>query len=126
MILRLVNGVLVMGLLVSAYFLYALEHKARSAEREIVLLGAQIGDERENIKLLTAEWSMLTRPDRIEHLAAKHLKLGVVGPLQRISESEIDGRVPAEPIIAPGTPGTDQIGDMLREQGSAPTDAASP
>jgi hypothetical protein len=126
MILRLVNGVLVMGLLVSAYFLYALEHKTRSAEREIVLLGAQIGDERENIKLLTAEWSMLTRPDRIEHLAAKHLKLGVVGPLQRISESEIDARVPAEPIIAPGTPGTDQIGDMLREQGSAPTDAASP
>ena len=126
MILRLVNGVLVMGLLVSAYFLYALEHKTRSAEREIVLLGAQIGDERENIKLLTAEWSMLTRPERIEHLAAKHLKLGVVGPLQRISESEIDARVPAEPIIAPGTPGTDQIGDMLREQGSAPTDAASP
>jgi hypothetical protein len=126
MILRLVNGVLVMGLLVSAYFLYALEHRTRSAEREIVLLGAQIGDERENIKLLTAEWSMLTRPDRIEYLAAKHLKLGVVGPLQRISESEIDARVPAEPIIAPGTPGTDQIGDMLREQGSAPTDAASP
>jgi hypothetical protein len=126
MILRLVNGVLVTGLVVSAYFLYALEHKTRSAERERVLLGAEIGDERENIKLLTAEWSMLTRPDRIEHLAAKHLKLGVVGPLQRISESEIDARVPAEPIIAPGTPGTDQIGDMLREQGSAPTDAASP
>jgi hypothetical protein len=126
MILRLVNGVLVTGLVVSAYFLYALEHKTRSAERELVLLGAEIGDERENIKLLTAEWSMLTRPDRIEHLAAKHLKLGVVGPLQRISESEIDARVPAEPIIAPGTPGTDQIGDMLREQGSAPTDAASP
>jgi hypothetical protein len=126
MILRLVNGVLVTGLVVSAYFLYALEHKTRSAERELVLLGAEIGDERENIKLLSAEWSMLTRPDRIEHLAAKHLKLGVVGPLQRISESEIDARVPAEPIIAPGTPGTDQIGDMLREQGSAPTDAASP
>jgi cell division protein FtsL len=126
MILRLVNGALVIGLLVSAYFLYALEHKTRSAEREIALLGAQIRDERENIKLLTAEWSLLTRPDRIEHLAAKHLKLEVVGPLQRISESEIDARVPPEPVIAPGTPGTDQIGDMLREQGSASTDAASP
>jgi cell division protein FtsL len=121
-----VNGALVIGLLVSAYFLYALEHKTRSAEREIALLGAQIRDERENIKLLTAEWSLLTRPDRIEHLAAKHLKLEVVGPLQRISESEIDARVPPEPVIAPGTPGTDQIGDMLREQGSASTHAASP
>ena len=126
MILRLVNGILVLGLLVSAYYAYALEHKARSAERETALIGAQIRDERENIKLLTAEWSLLTRPDRIEHLAAKHLKLGVVGPQQRISESEIDTRVPAEPIIAPGTPGTDQIGDLLREQGSAPADAAAP
>jgi cell division protein FtsL len=126
MILRLLNGVLVVGLLVSAYFLYALEHKTRSAEREILLLGAQIRDERENIKLLTAEWSLLTRPDRIEHLAAKHLKLQVIGPLQRISESEIDTRVPAEPVIAPGTPGTDPIGDILREQGSPPADAATP
>jgi cell division protein FtsL len=126
MILRLVNAILVLGLLVSAYYAYTLEHKTRGAERDVVLLNAQIKDERENIKLLSAEWSLLTRPDRIEHLAAKHLKLEVVGPLQRISESEIDTRVPAEPIIAPGTPGTDQIGDMLREQGSAPADAATP
>jgi hypothetical protein len=98
----------------------------RGAERDVALLNAQIKDERENIKLLSAEWSLLTRPDRIEHLAAKHLKLEVVGPLQRIPESEIDARVPAEPIIAPGTPGTDQIGDMLRDQGSAPADAATP
>jgi cell division protein FtsL len=126
MILRLINGTLVLGLLVSAYYAYALEHKTRSAERDIVLLSAQIREERENIKLLTAEWSLLTRPDRIEHLAAKHLKLGVVGALQRISESDMDTRVPAEPVIAPGTPGTDQIGDMLREQGSAPADAVTP
>jgi cell division protein FtsL len=126
MILRLVNAILVLGLLVSAYYAYTLEHKTRGAERDIALLNAQIKDERENIKLLSAEWGLLTRPDRIEHLAAKHLKLEVVGPQQRISESEIDARVPAEPIIVPGTPGTDQIGDMLREQGSAPADAATP
>jgi cell division protein FtsL len=124
MILRLLNGVLVVGLLVSAYFLYALEHKTRNAEREIALLSAQIRGERENIKLLSAEWSLLTRPDRIEHLAAKHLKLEVLSPLQRISESDIDARVPAEPVIAPGTPGTDPIGDMLRSKGSPPADDA--
>ncbi|MGH6875409.1 MAG: cell division protein FtsL [Aestuariivirgaceae bacterium] len=126
MILRLVNGLLVVGLLVSAYFVYALEHKTRSAEREIGLLNAQIRDERENIKLLTAEWSLLTRPDRIEHLAAKHLKLEVVGPMQRISESDIDTRVPAEPVIAPGTPGTDPIGDILRHHGSPRADDGRP
>ena len=122
MILRLLNGFLVVGLLVSAYFLYVLEHRTRSAERDIMLLDAQLRDERENIKLLTAEWSLLTRPDRIEHLAAKHLKLQVLGSLQRISESDIYARVPPEPVIAPGTPGTDPIGDMLKAQGGAPAD----
>jgi cell division protein FtsL len=114
MILRVLNGLLVVGLLVSAYFLYALEHKTRTVERDVAVLENQLADERENIRLLSAEWSLLTRPDRIEHLAAKHLKLEVIGPLQRISESEIAERVPAQPVIAPGTPGADPIGDMLR------------
>jgi cell division protein FtsL len=119
MILRVLNGLLVVGLLVSAYFLYAVEHKTRTVERDITILDNQLADERENIRLLSAEWSLLTRPDRIEHLAAKHLKLEVMGPLQRISESEIAERVPAEPVIAPGTPGSDPIGDMLRSNAAS-------
>jgi cell division protein FtsL len=113
MMLRLVNAMLVMGLLVSAYFIYRLEHATRSGEREIARIEAQITEERESFKLLTAEWSLLTRPDRIERLAAKHLQLRAMGPL----ESDIPSRVPAAPIIAPGTPGTDPIGDVLKELG---------
>jgi hypothetical protein len=40
-----------------------------------------------------------------------------MGPLQAIPESDIPSRVPAAPIIAPGTPGTDPIGDVLKELG---------
>jgi cell division protein FtsL len=117
MMLRLVNAMLVMGLLVAAYFIYRLEHATRSGEREIARIDAQITEERESFKLLTAEWSLLTRPDRIERLAAKHLQLRAMGPLQAIPESDIPSRVPAAPIIAPGTPGTDPIGDVLKELG---------
>lgn len=113
--LRLVNAFLVVGLLVSAYFLYRLEHATRSGEREIARLEAQISDEHENIKLLTAEWSLLTRPDRMQHLATKHLHLRVMSPPQVILEADIPSRVPARPITATGTEGADPIGDVLRE-----------
>jgi cell division protein FtsL len=113
--LRLLNALLVLGLLVCAYFMYRLEHTTRSGEREIVRLEAQISDEQENFKLLTAEWSLVTRPDRIQHLAAKHLQLKVLSSSQVISEGDILARVPAEPLIAPGTPRSDPIGDVLRE-----------
>ena len=112
---RMFNALLVLGLLVSAYFIYRLEHATRSGEREIARLEAQIKDEEESLKLLKAEWSLLTRPDRIQYLAAKHLHLKVMSPNQVITHSDIPARVPAEPVVAPGTPGTDPIGDVLKE-----------
>ena len=111
---RFINALLVAGLLVSAYFIYRLEHATRSGEREIVRLQAKIGDEAESFKLLAAEWSLLTRPDRIQHLAQKHLNLKVMSPLQVITESDIPSRLPPKPV-APGTSGIDPIGDVLRE-----------
>jgi cell division protein FtsL len=112
---RLINALLVAGLLISAYFIYRLEHATRSGEREIARLEHQIEEEQESFKLLTAEWSLLTRPDRIQHLAQKHLELQVMSPLQVITDSDLPHRLPASPIIAPGTPGADPIGDVLRQ-----------
>jgi cell division protein FtsL len=112
---RLINALLVAGLLISAYFIYRLEHATRSGEREIARLEAMISGEEESFKLLTAEWSLLTRPDRIQHLAQKHLNLKVISPLQVIKDTDIPLRLPGEPVIAPGTPGTDPIGAVLRE-----------
>jgi cell division protein FtsL len=111
---RLFNALLVVGLLVSAYFIYRLEHATRSGERDIARIEAQIKDEQEGLKLLKAEWGLLTRPDRIQHLAVKHLHLKVMSPLQVINASEIPERVPEEPVIVPGTGGADPIGDVLK------------
>ena len=112
--LRLVNAVLVAGLLAAAYCVYALEHQRRNGEREIGRIKADIAEETEATKLLNAEWSFLTRPDRIEQLSQKYLSLGVIAPQQVIKESDIAQRVPQEPIVAPGTPNADPIGDVLK------------
>ena len=116
---RLFNAILVLGLLVASYFVYDLEHATRSGEREIVRLQNRIKEERENYKLLTAEWSLLTRPDRIQHLAEKYLKLDVLAPEQVISPNEIEARLPARPAILPDPDAADPIGDVLKKMEEA-------
>ncbi len=112
--LKLINTALVGAVLVSAFVLYTLEHQTRDAEREIAQLKASITEEHETIKLLDAEWSNLTRPERLQQLAEEHLDLKPVTQLQMIRESEIATRVPAEPIMKLEEKGKDPIGDILK------------
>jgi cell division protein FtsL len=112
---RLFNAFLVLGLLVASYFIYSLEHATRSGERELARLEARIREEQESFKLLTAEWSLLTRPDRIQHLAEKHLQLKILSPEQAIDPSELRARLPAEPAIQPDSDAADPIGDVLKK-----------
>ncbi len=58
------NALLILTVLVSGFVLYSLEHATRGIEREIAATHRAIAAERETIKLLNAEWSSLTRPDR--------------------------------------------------------------
>jgi cell division protein FtsL len=112
--LRVFNALLVIGVLAAAYLIYGLEHQRRAVELEIAGLKLRIAEERETAKLLEAEWSLLTRPDRIEHLARKHLKLAPMDLRQLAGEAELGAKVPPLPVVAPGTPGTDPIGDILK------------
>jgi cell division protein FtsL len=116
---RLLNAILVLGLLVASYFIYNLEHSTRSGEREIERLQARIKEERESYKLLTAEWSLLTRPDRIQHLAEKHLKLMVLTSGQVIGPAELETRLPEEHVIHPDPEAADPIGDVLKKMEEA-------
>ena len=50
---------------ITASMLYSLEHVTRGYERDITRAKAQMNDNAEAIKLLKAEWSSLTRPERL-------------------------------------------------------------
>jgi cell division protein FtsL len=112
--LKFFNFCLVAGVLASGFILYNLEHQTRQAERDISRLNAAIKDEQESIKLLEAEWSNLTRPERLQKLAEEHLQMKPVSQLQLIEESELAVRVPAEPIVKLEEEGKDPIGDILK------------
>ena len=110
---KLFNAILVVSVLVSGFRLYSLEHATRRVERDIVKLEQQIAASQENIKLLGAEWSSLTRPDRLQRLAAEHLKLQTIKAQQIVKPEELGQKVPPEPIIKLEARDQDPIGDIL-------------
>jgi cell division protein FtsL len=114
-LLRFLNACLVITALVSAFILYSLEHATRRTEREIAKAQAQIAQDRETIKLLTAEWSNLTRPERLQQLAEHYLDLKKITADQFIAERDIAARVPAEPQVKLEEKGKDTIGDILKK-----------
>ncbi|MEM7633382.1 MAG: hypothetical protein AAF299_02395 [Pseudomonadota bacterium] len=114
--LRLFNVILVAGVLVAGFALYTLEHQTRSVEREIVRVDENIESEYEFIGLLNAEWSMLTRPQRLEQLARNHLDQGPLLPDQQVGLDGLAARLPAAPAHEPDrTPASDDpMADLLR------------
>ena len=112
---KMINALLVVGVLIAAFFMYSLEHSTRSLERQIVKLKAGINDERETIKLLDAEWSSLTRPDRLQNLAEEQLKLQPVKALQIIGEADVATKIPDTPVIKLDDKNADPIGAILEK-----------
>ncbi len=114
--LRLLNVLLVIAVLGSGFALYTLEHRTRSVEREIARVDAAIESEYEFIGLLNAEWSLLTRPQRLQQLAKNHLELGPVWPDQLIELNELSAKLPAAPAYdLDKTPvSEDPMADLLR------------
>jgi cell division protein FtsL len=90
--LRFVNVCLVLGLVALAYVIYQVKYQSRALDAEIATLGKEIDDERDAIAVLRAEWSLLNRPERIERLAQKYLKLAPIQPRQLVTLDSVTDR----------------------------------
>jgi len=83
--LRFVNICLVLALVALAYVIYEGKYEARALDEDIGDLRKDIETERDAVAVLRAEWSLLNRPERIERLAEKHLKLAPARPQQLVT-----------------------------------------
>jgi cell division protein FtsL len=90
--LRFVNICLVLGLVALAYVIYQVKYETRALDAEIASLNKKIDEERDAIAVLRAEWSLLNRPERIERLAKKYLKLAPAKPLQLVTVDSVSDR----------------------------------
>ena len=131
--LRFVNICLVLGLVALAYVIYQVKYQSRALDAEIVTLGKQIDEERDGIAVLRAEWSLLNRPERIERLAQKYLKLAPARPTQlvtidTVSDRDFDRtRLEVVPPVAAQVPAPKSAGPAKRPPAvaSVPAGAAS-
>ena len=113
--IKLLNAILVCCVLAGGFVLYSLEHETRGLEREIAKTQKSIADEREQTKMLKAEWASLTRPDRLQKMAEEQLKLQPVTASQIVSTAELPGKVPDQPIVKLEAQNSDPIGDILEK-----------
>jgi cell division protein FtsL len=113
--LKLANGALVVMVLITGGTLYFMEHKTRGLEREIKTTSADISVLEEDIKLLSAEWSSLTRPERIQVLAARHLQMAPAEAQQFTSLDELAQRITEVQGKMQETAPADAIGDLMKK-----------
>lgn len=55
--------------------LYLVKYTVQDVQRNVVELKADLGQEKESLHLLNAEWAYLNRPDRLQKLADRHLDM---------------------------------------------------
>ena len=73
--LRILNVVAIAALIGSAVYAYSIKYDTILYTEQIAKTKRAIKTERDAIGVLRAEWAHLTRPERIQALADKHLDL---------------------------------------------------
>ncbi len=111
--IKFFNALLTVAVLTAAFSLYSLEFSKRAANRDILKLEAGIAEENENMKLLTAEWSSLQRPQRLQSLANQFLELRQAKQTQFVKFEDLGSRIPDRTGAFTANQSTDPVGAMI-------------
>ncbi len=75
----LIYALAALAIIALAYWAYNENYATQAALRRVDTLQQQIGDQREKLGVLRAEWAYLNRPDRLRELAdLNYLTLGLM------------------------------------------------
>jgi hypothetical protein len=107
--LRILNIVVIAALVLPAAYVYKIKFEATLQAERVSKLRAEIRRERDAIANLRAEWTQLDRPDRIQGLAQRHLKLRPI----EVAQFDALDKLPERPVqlVPPGT--ADPIGAII-------------
>jgi hypothetical protein len=119
MLLRLFHIVVLAALVLAAADVYKIKYESTQQAERVAKLRNDIRREQDTIALLRAERAKVERPERIQTLVQRHLKLK---PLEGHQLDALD-RLPERPVelVPPGT--ADPIGAVIEslEDPDAPT-----
>ena len=91
---RFLNVAAIVALIGSAIYVYSIKYETIWYAEQIARLQHKISTERVEISLLRAEWAQLTRPERIQALAAKFLDLQPLQLNQIVRAADLPDRAP--------------------------------
>ena len=91
---RLLNIVSVLALLGCAVYAYQIKYETVFYAEQLVKMKHGISRERDSIGVLRAEWAHLTRPERVQALAQKHLDLAPISLAQIVRANELPAKAP--------------------------------
>ena len=111
----------------SGLYLYQAKHRVQTIDREIEKAVRATSELREQTRVLHAEWTLQSDPQRLQALADQLLSLKTVTPGQFTSMADLDGRLPAVrgPESPPSEPLTVPIADGSQPEEPAAHSAAS-
>ena len=87
--LRILNVLSVVALLGCALYAYRIKYETIYYAEQLVKMKHAIEREHDSIGVLRAEWAHLTRPERIQALAAKHLDLQQISLRQIVKANDL-------------------------------------
>ena len=92
--IRFLNVAAIVALVGSAIYAYSIKYETIWYAEQIAKLNLRIAVEKGEISLLRAEWAQLTRPERVQALAAKFLDLQPLELAQIVRPGDLPDRVP--------------------------------
>ena len=92
--IRFLNVAAIVALVGSAIYAYSIKYETIWYAEQIAKLNHRINVEKNEISLLRAEWAQLTRPERVQALAAKFLDLQALDLAQIVRPADLPDRVP--------------------------------
>jgi cell division protein FtsL len=98
----------------SAIMLYYTSQKVHDEREKLTALEAQIDKEQESMRVLSAEWSYLNQPDRLEKLARQHLHLEPLKGRQFAKLKDIP--LPPPPVIEEDIAETPVVDDVAAKK----------
>jgi hypothetical protein len=119
--IRFASVLSIVLLLLVSFALYNGVYLVKGQERELKELDAAVAGEAEAIRVLKAEWSSLNRPERLQAMARRHLKLGPTGASQIVMLANLPERGETLPD---GTTRTIDAADLPERPVDPATEAA--
>ncbi|MEJ2227900.1 MAG: hypothetical protein P8Y67_06615 [Alphaproteobacteria bacterium] len=99
---------------------YDMKFETRRLETRASQLMRAIEEEKDNVALMRAEWSHVTRPERVEKLARKILTLAPVKSTQLVYRQDFMAALSRQPESTASVSGWrahDEIGALIRNNG---------